>query len=88
MADTALVAKSHANTTTGADPVTSGEASVDSTKSTKPDPPTLPEAGPTALFSLGGLLNDRELSVQAAQLVLQSWRESTWKQYNPYIKRH
>ena len=69
MADTALVAKSHA------------------TKSTKPDSSTLPEAGPTALSSLGGLPNDRGLSDQAAKLVLQSWRENTRKQYNLYIKR-
>jgi hypothetical protein len=36
---------------------------------------------------IGGFLKDRGLSQQAAELVLQSWRESTRKQYNPYIKR-
>ena len=56
---------------------------IDSTKSCSPP---LPQVSLIAMPGIGGFLKDCGLSHQAAELVLQSSRESTRKQYNPYIK--
>ena len=81
------MAKSHENVDTSANSVTNREAHIDSTQPTKSCSPPLPQVSLIAMPGIGGFLKDRGLSQQAAELVLQSWRESTRKQYNPYIKR-
>ncbi len=82
-----MVAKSDENVDTRANPIANREAHIDSTKSTKSGSSTLSEVNPTTMPGIGGFLKDRGLLQQAAELVLQSWREGTRKQYNPYIKR-
>ncbi len=82
-----MVAKSDENVDTRTNPIANREAHIDSTKSTKSGSSTLSEANPSTMPGIGGFLKDRGLSQQAAELVLQSWREGTRKQYNPYIKR-
>ena len=78
------MAKSHENVDTSPNSVTNLEAPIESTKSGSP---TLSQASPIAMPGIGGFIKDRGLSQQAAELVLKSWRKSTRKQYNPYIKR-
>ena len=84
VANSSMVAKSDENVDTRTNPIANREAHIDSTKSTKSG---LSEANPSTMPGIGGFLKDRGLSQQAAELVLQSWREGTRKQYNPYIKR-
>jgi hypothetical protein len=87
VANPILVAKSHENVDTSANSVTNREAHIDSTQPTKSCSPPLPQVSLIAMPGIGGFLKDCGLSHQAAELVLQSSRESTRKQYNPYIKR-
>ena len=81
------MAKSHENVDTSANSVTNREAHIDSTKPTKSCSPPLPQVSLIAMPGMGGSLKNRGPLQQAAELVLQSWRENTRKQYNPYIKR-
>jgi hypothetical protein len=82
-----MVAKSDANVSTRTNPIANREADIDSTQSTKSGSPTLSQVSPPTMPDIGGSLKERELSQQAAELVLKSWREGTRNQYNPYIKR-
>ncbi len=79
-----MVAKSNENVDTITNPIGNREAPIDSTKSTKSGSPTLSEVNPSTMTCIGGLFKDRALSQQTAELALQSWREGTRKQYNPY----
>ena len=87
VANSSMVTKSDENVVTRTNSIANREAHIDSTESTKSGSPTLSQVNPSTMAGIGGCLKDRGLSQQAAELVLQSWREGTRKQYNPYIKR-
>ena len=82
-----MVAERHENVDARANSVAKRKTNIETTKSTRSGPSIAPEVRTTAMPCIWGLLKDHGLSSQATELVRQSWRKSTRKQYNPYIKR-
>ena len=87
VANSAIVAERHENVDARASSVAQREKNIVTAKSTRSGPSIAPEVSTTAMPWSGGLLKDHGLSSKAAEQVRQSWRKSTRKQYNPYIKQ-